>query len=75
MVALLFRWLAIGFLGGVCFGIAFGVIASFFRNGPPMLQAITESWWWFAALGSCIGLGRAYSLWRDTAKTAASAVQ
>jgi hypothetical protein len=65
MVPLLFRWILIGIVGGACFGIAFGVIASLFRNGPPVLQAITESWWWFAAVGCCIGFGQARSLWRD----------
>jgi lipid-A-disaccharide synthase-like uncharacterized protein len=65
MLALLLKWLPIGFVGGSLFGVLFGIIASIFRNGPPVMQAIAESWWWFALMGSFIGVGQALAFRQD----------
>ena len=68
MITLFLKWLGIGGIGGILFGISFGLIASIFKNGPPVGQAIAESWWWFALVGCCIGIGYAYTFRRDITK-------
>jgi hypothetical protein len=50
-----------GFAGGAVFGVVFGMVASIFRNGPPVAVAIEQSWWWFAIGGLCMGLAWAVS--------------
>jgi lipid-A-disaccharide synthase-like uncharacterized protein len=61
----IFKWVLLGFVGGALFGVAFGIIASVFKNGPTPLQGVSESWWWFAIIGSCIGFGHFRSTRRD----------
>jgi hypothetical protein len=65
MTNIIFKWLVYGALGGACFGVGFGIIASFFRNGPTLQQGITESWWWFAIVGCCMAYGHARAHLRD----------
>ncbi|MCS6807615.1 MAG: hypothetical protein RML40_02885 [Bacteroidota bacterium] len=65
-IILFARFAVIGALGGALFGVVFGLIASIFRNGPPPLVAIQQSWWWFAISGMCMGLAWAGGQYADT---------
>jgi len=60
---------ALGGVGGAVFGVMFGVCASVFRNGPPTLVAIEQSWWWFAVAGLCMGSTWAFSKIADAKKS------
>lgn len=51
--------IALWFVLGAAFGLAFGAFASVFRGGPEALAGALESWWWFAAAGALVGFGRA----------------
>lgn len=64
--AILFiRSAIVGGLGGALFGVGFGLVASIFKNGPPVLVAIQQSWWWFAVGGLCMGLAWAGARYAD----------
>lgn len=61
MIQRLLPYLAFGAVGGALFGVFFGAFASVFRNGPPMMAGILESWPWFAAVGLGLGFGIGWS--------------
>lgn len=65
IIAFFVRSAIVGGFGGALFGVVFGLIASIFRNGPPVSVAIQQSWWWFAIGGVCMGLSWAAGQYAD----------
>jgi hypothetical protein len=51
------KLITLGFFCGAAFGVFFGAVASLFQGGPALINGIVESWWWFALVGTFIGLG------------------
>lgn len=46
-----------GALFGAIFGVFFGIVAAMFHNGPSVVVAVSQSWWWFALSGMFMGFG------------------
>lgn len=49
-----FATLMQGFVGGALFGVLFAFSAWLTKPGPPLMDGILETWWFFALIGTVL---------------------